>query len=180
MAWTIDTAHSEVTFSVRHLMISNVTGRFEQFSGVVDFDEQDPTRSSVSVEINTDSINTREAQRDGHLKSPDFFDSANFPVMKFTSTRVEKVDDTQGKIYGDLTIRDVTHPVVLNVEYSGQSKMWGRTSAGFSATARINRKNWNLNWNQVVESGGILVGDDVKINIDLELIKVETPELASA
>jgi len=179
MAWTIDSTHSEITFSVRHLMISNVSGRFEKFTGEVDFNEADPTQSSVSVEISTDSINTREAQRDGHLKSPDFFDSANFPLITFKSTRVEKLGEAEGKIYGDLTIRGVTHEVVLKAEYAGQNTIWGRTSAGFSATARINRKDWGLNWNQALESGGILVGEEIKINIDLELVKVEAPEAAT-
>lgn len=180
MAWTIDTAHSQVTFSVRHMMISNVHGRFEKFSGDVDFNEADPTKSSVNVQIETESINTKEPQRDGHLRSPDFFDVANFPLMTFKSTRVEKVDEQHGKIYGDLTIRGVTHEVVLNTEYSGQSKMWGKTAAGFSASTRINRKNWGLNWNQMVESGGILVGEDVNINIELEIVKVEAPQAATA
>jgi len=146
-----------------------VQGRFEKFSGEVEFNEADPASSSVNVQIDTSSINTREPQRDGHLKSPDFFDAGNFPVATFKSTRIEKVDDQNAKIHGDLTIRGVTHPVVLNTEYSGQSKMWGKTSAGFSASTRINRKDWGLNWNQVMESGGILVG---KISRSISTLKL--------
>jgi polyisoprenoid-binding protein YceI len=178
MAWIIDSAHSQITFSVRHMMISNVTGRFEKFTGEVDFNETNPTQSSVSVQIEAASINTREPQRDGHLTSPDFLDAANYPLITFKSKRVETVDDSQGKIYGDLTVHGVTREVVLSVEYSGQSKMWGKTAAGFSATARINRKDWGLNWNQVLETGGILVGEDIKISIELEIIKVEVPQAA--
>lgn len=173
MSWKIDTSHSQITFSVRHMMISNVHGRFEQFSGEVNFNENDPVNSSVSVEIDTNSINTRDAQRDGHLKSPDFFNTSEYPTAAFNSTRVEKVDDTHAKIHGLLTIRGISHEVVLVTEYSGQSKMWGKTSAGFSASTRINRKDFGLNWNQVLESGGILVGDDIQVNIELEIIKVE-------
>jgi polyisoprenoid-binding protein YceI len=178
MAWTIDGAHSQITFSVRHMMISNVHGRFEKFTGEVDFNEAEPVKSSVSVQIETESINTKEPQRDGHLRSPDFFDAAQYPVITFNSTRIEKVDDTHARIYGDLSIHGVTHEVVLATEYAGQSKMWGKTVAGFSASTRINRKNWGLNWNQVLESGGILVGEDININIELEVVKVEVPQTA--
>ena len=180
MSWTIDSAHSQISFSVRHLMISNVHGRFEKFTGEVDFNEADPTRSSVNVQIEAESINTREPQRDGHLRSPDFFDAANFPAITFKSTRVEKVNDNHGRIFGELTLHGVTHEVVLDTEYAGQSNMWGKTSAGFSASTKINRKNWGLNWNQTLEAGGILVGDDIKINIDLEIVKVEEPQVSAA
>jgi polyisoprenoid-binding protein YceI len=180
MSWKIDSSHSQITFSVRHMMISNAHGRFENFTGEVNFNEADPMKSSVSVEIDTTSVNTRDAQRDGHLKSPDFFNSAEFPTATFKSTRVEKIDDTHGKIIGNLTIRGVSHEVTLATEYAGQSKMWGKTSAGFSASTRINRKDFGLNWNQVLESGGILVGDDVNISIELEIVKVEESQPVSA
>ncbi len=172
MSWTIDASHSQVTFSVRHMMISNVSGRFENLTGTVDFNEANPTASSVSVEIAADSINTRDPQRDGHLKSPDFLNTAEFPTLTFKSTRVEKTDDNHGKIYGDLTIRGVTRPVVLDTEYAGTAKSpWGTTSAGFSATTKISRKEWDLNWNVALETGGFLVGDQVNINIELEIVK---------
>lgn len=180
MAWTIDTAHSQVSFSVRHMMISNVRGRFESFSGVVDFNEKTPELSTVNVKIDTSTVNTREAARDGHLKSPDFFDAGQYPEITYVSKKVEKVDDNHGRIYGDLTIKDVTKPVVLDVEYSGQSTMWGKTAAGFSAKAKINRKEWGLNWNQMLESGGILVGEDINIDIELEMVKQPEGEAVQA
>lgn len=180
MSWKIDTSHSQITFSVRHMMISNVHGRFENFTGEVEFNENEPVTSSVSVEIDTTSINTRDAQRDGHLKSPDFFNSAEYPTASFKSTRIEKVDDNHAKIHGALTIRGVSQDVVLTTEYSGQSKMWGKTSAGFSASTRINRKDFGLNWNQVLESGGILVGEDINISIELEIVKVEEGQQVAA
>ncbi|EFO81090.1 YceI family protein [Oscillochloris trichoides DG-6] len=161
-----------MTFSVRHLMIARTHGRFEQFQGTVNFDEQNPVNSSVDVSIDTASINTMNEQRDTHLKSNDFLDVATFPSMTFVSKRIEVVSANRGKIYGDLTIRGVTREVALSTEYNGQSKSpWGATSAGFSATTRINRKEWGLEWNVALETGGILVGDDVDISIDIEIIK---------
>ena len=172
MSWQIDSAHSQIQFSVRHMMISNVRGRFENFTGVVEFNEQDPTQSKVDVQIEAASVNTREAQRDGHLKSPDFFNADKYPYLTFKSRRIEKTDATHGRVVGDLTIRDVTKEVVLNVEYAGQAKSpWGTTSAGFSATTKINRKDWGLTWNQTLETGGVLVGDEISVNVDLEIVK---------
>ncbi len=172
MTWTIDTAHSQVAFSVRHLMISRTHGHFEQFQGTVNFDEQNPTNSSVEVSVDIASINTMNEQRDTHLKSNDFLDAATFPTMTFTSKRIEVSGTNRGKIYGDLTIRGVTREVVLHTDYNGQSKSpSGTMSAGFSATARINRKDWGLEWNVALETGGLLVGDDIDITIDIEIIK---------
>jgi polyisoprenoid-binding protein YceI len=172
MSWQIDSAHSQIQFSVRHMMISNVRGRFENFTGVVEFNEQDPTQSKVDVQIEAASVNTREAQRDGHLKSPDFFNADKYPYLTFKSKRIEKTDATHGRVVGDLTIRDVTKQVVLDVEYAGQAKSpWGATSAGFSATTKINRKDWDLTWNQTLETGGVLVGDEIGINVELEIVK---------
>ena len=177
MAWKIDSAHSRVAFSVRHMMISNAHGQFNTVEGTVEFDEARPTRSAVEVQIAADSIDTREPKRDGHLRSPDFFDAAKYPYLTFKSRRVEVVDDSHGKIYGDLTIRGVTREVVLAVEYSGQAKApYGITSAGFTATTRINRKDWGLNWNVALETGGVLVGDTVNISIELEIMKQGAPE----
>jgi len=172
MSWKIDPAHSQIQFSIRHMMISNVRGRFENFSGVVEFDEQDPSRSKVDVQIEAASVNTREAQRDGHLKSPDFFNADKYPYLTFKSKRIEKTDAMHGRVVGDLTIRDITKPVVLDVEYSGQAKSpWGAVSAGFSATTKINRKDWDLTWNVALETGGVLVGDEINVSIELEIIK---------
>ena len=172
MAWQIDSAHSRVQFSVRHMMISTVRGRFNAFSGTVEFDEDNPTSSSVDVVIDVASIDTREQQRDDHLRSPDFFDAANFPDMTFKSKRIEQTGEKSGRMIGDLTIKDITKEVTLDVEYAGQAKSpWGTTSAGFAASGSIDRKDFGLNWNQVLETGGILVGDAIKIDIEVELIK---------
>ncbi|MBE2199538.1 MAG: YceI family protein [Anaerolinea sp.] len=172
MNWQIDFAHSEIGFSVRHMMISKVRGQFEKFSGHVNFDENDPTQTAVDITVEIGSINTRDGQRDNHLRSADFFDAANYPVMTFKSKQVEQLNDDEGRLVGDLTIRGVTKEVALDVEYAGQSKSpWGTTSAGFTATATLNRKDWGLNWNQALETGGVLVGEKVQISIELELIK---------
>ena len=172
MTWNLDTSHSEVTFAVRHMMISTVRGKFNKFSGTIDFNEADPAKSTVDVSIDAASVDTRDEKRDGHLKSGDFFDVEKFPALTFKSTRVEKVSDNSGRVYGDLTIRDVTRPVVLDVEYAGQARSpWGTTSAGFSATTKINRKDFGLTWNVALETGGVLVGEDISIAIEAELVK---------
>jgi polyisoprenoid-binding protein YceI len=180
MVWQLDKAHSEINFSVRHMMISTVRGRFEEFDGTFEVNESEPTQSKIEVQIQTASINTRDAQRDVHLKGPDFFDTEKYPFMTFKSKRVEKVDDHYARLIGDLTIKDVTREVVLAVEYAGQSKSpWGTVSAGFSAQTKINRKDWGLVWNVALETGGVLVSEEVTINIELELVKQPevTPEL---
>ncbi|GIV62810.1 MAG: YceI family protein [Chloroflexota bacterium] len=181
MSWKIDPAHSEITFSVRHLMVSNVRGRFERFSGEVHFDEENPQNSSVEVQIEAASINTREPQRDAHLRSPDFLNADQFPYLTFKSKRIEVLDDSHGRIIGDLTIRDVTREVVLDVVFNGKVKSpFGFTTAGFSASTKINRKDWGLVWNVALETGGVLVGDEVNIQIELELIKEKETEQAAA
>ena len=181
MAWKIDPAHAQVTFSARHMMIANVRGRFEKFTVQVDFDENNPINSMVDVQIDAASINTNDPQRDGHLKSPDFLDVENYPYITFTSKRIEKKDKSHGRIIGDLTIRGVTHEVPLEVEYLGQARSpWGTTSAGFNAHARISRKDWGLTWNVALETGGVLVGDEVTINIELEIVKEPEGEAVAA
>lgn len=176
MPWTIDPAHSQITFTVRHMMIANVRGRLETFTGTVDLNEQDPVRSTVDVQIEAASINTRDPQRDGHLRSPDFLNVEEYPTIRFKSRRVEKLDDAHGRIVGDLTVRDVTREVTLDVEYNGQAKSpWGTVSAGFTAHAKINRADWGLKWNQALETGGLLVGEDVRVDIELELVKQAEP-----
>jgi polyisoprenoid-binding protein YceI len=172
MAWQIDASHSEIQFSARHMMISTVRGRFNEFSGTVEADDQNPTLATVNVQIETGSIVTGDAKRDGHLRSPDFFDVEKYPQITFKSTRVEQIDAEHGKLYGDLTVRDITKPVVLDFEYAGQAKSpWGTISAGFNAQTKISRKEWGLNWNVALETGGWLVGDEIKISIELELVK---------
>lgn len=172
MSWKIDPVHSQITFSVRHMMISNVRGRFEQFDGEFAMDEEQPERSTVHVRIEAASINTREPNRDNHLKSPDFLDAANHPYITFQSRQVERTGPNTARLIGDLTIRGITRQVTLDVEYTGQARSpWGTTSAGFNARTIINRKDWNLTWNQVLETGGVLVGEDITIDIELELVK---------
>ncbi len=172
MSWSIDSAHSAVQFAVRHMMISTVRGQFDRFSGTVDFDEANPAATIVDVEIDASSINTRQDDRDNHLRSADFLNAAEYPTLTFKGQRVEVIDDNHARLIGDLTIRGVTRPATLDVAYLGQAKSpWGTTSAGFTASARINRKDWGLTWNQALETGGVLVADEIKIDIDLELVK---------
>jgi polyisoprenoid-binding protein YceI len=172
MSWQIDPNHSHIQFSVRHLMISTVRGRFDKFTGVVEGDEQNPTASRVDVQIEAASIDTRNPQRDADLRSSNFLDADNYPYLYFKTTRIEQTDASHGRIVGDLTIRGVTREVVLDVEYAGQAKSpWGTTSAGFSAQTKINRKDWGLTYNVALETGGVMVGDEVTINIELELVK---------
>jgi polyisoprenoid-binding protein YceI len=169
--WSIDPAHSHVEFAVRHLMISTVKGRFTDVSGVVT-SHDDPAKGAVDIEIGVASIDTREAQRDAHLRSADFFDAENFPTITFKSRRIENVKGDSFTIAGDLAIRGVTRPVVLDVTSEGRGKdPWGGERAGFSATTKIKRSEFGLTWNQLLETGGVAVGDDVKISIDVELVR---------
>ncbi len=172
MAWQTDYSHSSIEFSVRHMMISKARGAFEKFTVTLDADESNIAAASVAVQIEAASINTRDAGRDGHLKSPDFFDVATFPYITFKSSRVEQTGPETAKLYGDLTIRDVTKPLVLDVEYQGQSKSpWGTTNAGFTATTKFSRKDWNLTWNVGLETGGVLVGDEITLSIEVEFVQ---------
>lgn len=178
MTWKIDPAHSEVNFTVRHMMISNVRGRFENFTGTVEFDPVNSANSSVEVQIEAASINTREDKRDNHLRSADFLDAENHPYLIFKSKRIEVLDDSHALIIGDLTIRGVTREVILETEFNGMSQSpWGFSSAGFSASTHINRKDWGLTWNMALETGGVLVSDDIRINIELEIIEEEIAEV---
>ncbi len=175
----IDSAHSEVSFTARHMMISNVRGQFQKVNGTIEFDEANPANSKVDVQIEAASVNTKDEKRDGHLKSPDFLDAEKYPYLTFKGKRVEVKGANHGRLIGDLTIRDVTKEVALDVEYNGSAKSpWGTTNAGFSAKTAIKRKDWNLNWNVALETGGWLVSDEVHINIELEI--VQQPEAAPA
>jgi polyisoprenoid-binding protein YceI len=169
--WSIDPEHSTVQFKVRHLMVSNVKGNFEKFSGSVDIDEKDITRSRVQVTIDAASIDTRVVKRDEHLRSADFLDAARFPTLSFISKRVERAGADRLKVAGVLTIRGVSRDVVLDVEGpSGAVKdPWGNTKSGASASTTINRKDFGLTWNKALETGGVVVGDEVLINIEVEL-----------
>lgn len=181
MAWQIDHSHSSISFTARHMMISKVRGSCEKFDGEIDFDEENPANSTVFVEAYLSSIDTGDEKRDAHLRSADFFNVDEHPTMTFQSTRVEQTSPNSGKLYGDLTLRDVTKEVVFDVEYAGvQKSPFGTENAGFSATTTVNRKDWNLNWNVALETGGWLVSDKITVEIELELVKVSEVEPAEA
>ena len=170
--WTIDTAHSEIAFKIKHLVISTVSGKFTSFDGKLEGDPEDFTKAKISFWADIDSINTGNEQRDGHLKSADFFDAANHPKLTFNSTSIEHTGDSDYKVTGDLSIRGTTRPITLNVEFGGiQNNLYGQTVAGFEITGKINRQDYGLTWSAVTEAGGIVVSDDVKIAIDAELVK---------
>ncbi|MEO1288677.1 MAG: YceI family protein [Chloroflexota bacterium] len=171
--WNIDPAHSAADFTVRHMMVTNVRGGFDVIDGQINFDPENAADSSVEVTIDVSSINTGVADRDGHLRSADFFDVENYPTLTFKSTEVNLTGDDTANVIGDLTIRDVTRSVVLQVEFlgSGQSP-FGDTRAGFEGTANINREDFGLTWNQALETGGVLVGKDIKISLDVQGILV--------
>jgi polyisoprenoid-binding protein YceI len=170
--WNIDASHSQVEFAVKHMMIATVRGRFADVKGTVVTDDSDLAKAEVDVVIDVNSIDTREAKRDAHLRSPDFFDAETFPLITFKSTRVTGAGGDQFKLVGDLTIHGVTREVALDVTSEGRAKdPWGGERAGYSAQTRVNRKDFGLTWNQALETGGLLVGDEIKISLDLELVK---------
>ena len=170
--WEIDSTHSGVHFSVRHMVVAKVRGQFARWSGTVSVEDGDLARASVNAVIDASSIETGLADRDTHLKSADFLDVAGHPEITFKSTRVEKLGDERLRVAGDLTIRGTTREVVLDVEYAGQTNdPWGNLRAGFTAKTVIERKDFGLSWNQVLEAGGVLVGDSVAIEIEIEAVK---------
>jgi polyisoprenoid-binding protein YceI len=170
--WDIDPAHTLAEFSVKHLMITTVRGRFSKVSGTAQLDENDPSKSSVEVEIDASSIDTREDKRDTHLRSADFLDAENQPTITFRSTAVHPKGDDRYEVAGDLTIRGVTKSVVLDVKREGQAKSpWGQEVMGFTADTKLDRTEYGLKWNQALEAGGVLVGNEVKIHLEVELIK---------
>lgn len=171
--YSLDPAHTTIGFKVKHLMITNVKGVFEKFTGAVVIDEKDITKSKVNVSIEIASINTNIAKRDEHLRSGDFFDAAKYPVMTFDSTRVERTGADKLKVTGNLTVRGVTKQVVMTVEGpTGEIKSpFGDLRRGASATATVNRQDFGVSWNKKLDGGGFVVGDDVSISIDTELVK---------
>ena len=171
--WDIDPAHSVVGFSVRHMMVSNVRGEFTKLTGSLEGTGNDVTTAKISVTIDATSVNTREPKRDAHLSSPDFFDVAKYPTLTFVSKKVEKAGEGKLKVTGDLTIHGVTKEVVLDVEgpTPEMKDPWGGIRVGAHATTAINRKDFGLLWNKTLEAGGVLVGDEVAITIDVELVK---------
>ena len=172
--WKIDPAHSQAEFAIRHLMISTVKGRFGVVNGTVVTDESDLAKSKIEASIDVSSIHTHEPQRDAHLKSADFFNAEKYPTIDFRGTRITDVasDKSEFKLIGDLSIHGVTREVSLQVTSEGRGKdPWGGERAGFSAHTRIKRSEFGLTWNQALETGGFVVGDEVKITIDVELVK---------
>ena len=171
--WNIDPDHSNVGFKVRHLMVSNVKGSFDKHSGTIDINDKDITKSKVEVTIDTTSINTNVQKRDEHLRSADFFDVAKYPTMTFVSKKVAKAGEDKLKITGDLTLHGVTRQVVLDVDgLSKDSKdPWGNIRRGATASTKINRKDFGLVWNKALETGGVTVGEEVTITLEIEMIK---------
>ncbi len=169
--WDIDVGHSAIHFYVRHMVISKVHGRFAKWSGAVDLDEKDLTRSSVEVRVDAASIDTQVADRDTHLKSPDFLDVARYPELTFRSKRIEKAGAAY-RVVGDLDLHGVVREVTLEAEFAGTGKdPWGNERAGFSAKASLDRRDFGLVWNAALETGGVLVGEKVEIAIELEAVK---------
>lgn len=171
-AWKIDPSHSIVEFSAKHLMITTVKGRITDIEGIIYTDEKDLKNSSVEATLKAVSLDTRTDQRDQHLRSADFLDVEKFPEIRFRSTRIQG-DKQSFKLTGDLTIRDVTKPITLDVEFEGETKdPWGGQRLGFSANGKIDRREFGLTWNQALEAGGVVVGNDIKISLEVQAVKV--------
>ena len=171
--WVIDPTHSAIQFKIKHLMITNVTGSFNLFQATVETEGEDFSKAKISFTADIDSVSTSNEQRDSHLKGADFFDAATFPKLSFIATKCENVDnDGSYELLGDLTIKDVTKPIKLSVEFGGVVKdPYGNTKAGFSINGKINRKDFGLTWSAVTEAGGIVVSDDVRIVCEIQLIE---------
>ena len=169
--WTIDSTHSEIGFKVKHMMFTNVSGKFDSYEATIITDEGNFENASIEFSADINSINSNNADRDNHLKSGDFFDAENHPKLTFKATSFTKKGD-DFELTGDLTLRGVTKPVKLEAEFSGLMKdPWGNTKAGLNISGKINRKDWGLNWNSALETGGVLVGEEVRLNIELQLIQ---------
>ena len=170
--YKIDSSHSEISFKVKHLMISTVSGKFEKFDAIMETETPDISNASISFEADVNSITTHSEQRDGHLKADDFFNAEKFPKLTFISTGIKKVSDEEYVVTGDLTIRDVTKSVDLKVEYNGEIvDPWGQTRLGYEMNGKINRQDFGLKWSALTEAGGVVVSDDVKLHLNVEMIK---------
>jgi polyisoprenoid-binding protein YceI len=177
--WNLDAAHSSINFVIRHMVVSKVRGSFTKFTGNVRLDEADLTQSSVEVRIDASSVDTGAAERDAHLRSPDFFDVERFPELRFESKRIAKVGENICRVLGELTIRDVSREVELDTEYAGRgTDPWGNQRVAFSGRATIDRKDFGLGWNQALEAGGVLVGDSVEIELDMQVVKAAASSAA--
>lgn len=170
--WSLDLSHSELGFKIKHLMISNVTGTFKQFDAEAETEGDDFSKANVVANIDVASIDTNNEQRDEHLRNADFFETGAHPTMKFVSTKVERVDNDTFSLLGDLTIKDTTKPVKLSVEHNGvATDPWGNVKAGFSISGKINRKDWGINYNAALETGGVMLGEELKIQGEVQLVK---------
>jgi polyisoprenoid-binding protein YceI len=170
--WEIDPSHSTAEFSIRHMMITTVKGRFSGITGAVEGDPEDLTTAKVHLDIDVSTVDTRQPDRDKHLRSADFFDVEKYPTMSFESTRITRTGPNTYDVVGNLTLHGVTKEVVCQVTYEGQGKdPWGGTRAGYTATTTLNRKDYGLMWNVALETGGVLVGDQVKVSVELETVK---------
>jgi len=170
--WTLDPSHTAVEFSGKHLMVTTVKGHFGEVTGAIQLDENDYTNSSVEATIDVAALHSRDAKRDGHLRSADFFDVETWPTATFKSTRIERKGDDEYVVYGYLTVRDVTREIALDTIFEGASKSpWGSEVIAFHATTKIDRKDWGLNWNVALETGGVLVSDNINLSVDVEAIK---------
>lgn len=181
--WKLDTAHTQIAFSAKHMMVTTVRGTFHDVEGTIELDETDPTRSRGEFRIAAASVDTNFGARDAHLKSPDFFDAETYPNLIFVSTSIKQVKDDEFEVTGDLTIKDVTKPATFKVELEGiVPGMYGGRHAGLAASARIQREDWGLGWNVALEQGGWLVGKEIKLEITLaaDEVAVEAPELVAA
>lgn len=169
--WNLDKAHSELEFKVKHMMISNVKGQFQDFNVTVDTQSADLTEAQVTVEIKTSSITTKNEPRDQHLKSEEFFNSSTYPDITFTSKEITKVDDDEFKLQGDLTIKGVTKPAVFTAEFGGLAKdPWGNKKAGYTVSGKINRQDFGLTWNAALETGGVMVSEEVRFHADVQFV----------
>jgi polyisoprenoid-binding protein YceI len=180
--WELDPSHTSIEFSVRHMMATTVKGQFEKVKGTVELDDKDITKSTVEVTIDLASVNTHEPKRDGHLKSPDFFDVAKFPTATFKSTKVQKAGKNKLKVTGDLSLHGITKPVVLEVEGPSQPYQtpFGTTVRGVHATGKIDRKDFEITWNKALDSGGLLVGNEVSLDLNAEVSEKKAPTVEAA
>jgi len=170
--WSLDPTHSELGFKIKHLMITNVSGNFNKFEVVAETPSDDFSNAKINVNVEVDSINTNNTQRDEHLRNADFFESEKYPNIQFRSTKVERIDDETYNIIGELTIKETTKPVKLLAEYSGVTKdPWGNVKAGFSINGKINRKDFGISYNATLETGGVMLGEELKINGEIQLVK---------
>lgn len=174
--WVLDPTHSELSFKIKHLMISNISGSFQQFQVAVETQDDDFSTAQIQVTAEIASIHTNNEQRDHHLRNSDFFEAETYPQLRFQSTKIEKLSDDTFTVYGDLMMKGVSKPVKLSVEYSGVTKdPWGGVRAGYTISGKLNRSDWGINFNGVLETGGVALGEEVKLTSEIQLVKQLEP-----